>query len=60
MKPTKRHGKPAAKRPRKDLPPKKTSGVKGGSPAVQQKPDRSTYEGGRVVTYSIVNAWPTK
>lgn len=51
MQPTKRHGKPAAKRPRKDLSPKTASGVKGGAP---------TYEGGRVVTYSIVNAWPTK
>ena len=58
MKPTKRHGKPTASRPRKDLPPKKTNGVQGRSPAVQQKPEPSRYQGGTVATYHFTMAWP--
>ena len=51
MKAKKSKGKPAASRAAKDLAPKKSRAVKGGS---------ITQERGGSATSSIVNAWPKK
>ena len=58
MKANKSRGKSAANRAAKDLAPKKSRAVKGGS--TKQEPGGSDYEGSPVATYSIVNAWPKK
>ena len=58
MKAKKSKGKPATNRAKKDLSPKKTPVVKGGSSKIAPKAGDSSYEGSRVVTYNIENAWP--
>jgi hypothetical protein len=58
MKAKKSKGKPAANRAAKDLAPKRSRAVKGGS--IKQERGGSASEGSPVATYSIVNAWPTK
>jgi hypothetical protein len=55
MKAKKSKGKPAANRAAKDIAPKKSRAVKGGSIAQERGGSASP-----VATYSIVNAWPKK